>query len=190
MNTHSVRVVLFGFLATIILVASQGCVSSPRRGPDGRPHKVRPHHHRDGLAIPVTTPVIVQKRATPPEERRRKALRKGMQLGTQTVDFETAWPTGLTGTATLDVRCYPAYLDEVSGVFYVANDTTTLAVFGGTTAATVSFSNSNPPTSLRASVDVNIDNESGNFFYLGVGKSIPSGGNTYTFSGGMILTKP
>lgn len=135
-------------------------------------------------------PVIVQKRSTPSSSKKKQTARS-VSLGTETVDFQVAWPSGLTGTATLNVKCYPAYLDEDSGTFYVANDSDTeLPVFGGLTSATVSFSNSNPPASLQASVDLNLDNQSGNFFYLGVGKSIPSGGNTYTFTGGMILTKP
>lgn len=188
MNTHSVRVVFCGFLAAIVLIASQGCVSSPQRAQDGRPREIRPQQQRNGLKSTVQATVVVQKRSTPSSG--KKALRKGMLLGTQTVDFQVAWPSGLTGTATLPVKCYPAYLDAYSGQFYVSNDPLPLSVFGGTSSSTVSFSNSNPPDSLKASVDVNLDSQSGNFFYLGTGASIPSGGNTYTFQGGAILTKP
>ncbi len=113
-----------------------------------------------------------------------------MLLGTETLDLQIAWPTGLTGTATMPVQCYEAFIDEDSGTFYVGSDSTPLAVFGGTTSASVTFSNSNPPTSLRGSVDVNLDSQSGNFFFIGAGTSVSSGANTYLFRGGTILTKP
>lgn len=187
MNTHSVRFVFCGFLAAIVLVASQGCVSSPRPGADGRPPTVRPQYQKDGLTIPVTTPVVVQKRApTPTPSLKKRALRTNVALGTQTIDFQVAWPTGLTGSQTLPVKCYEAVLVEDSNTFLVSNETSALNVFNGSGSTTITLSSSSP----TASVSVNLDNVSGNFFYLGTGKTVTSGGVTYDFKGGMILTKP
>jgi hypothetical protein len=184
MNTQFLRLVVCGVLTALVMVASQGCTSTAHRGHDGRPHKIRPHHHKDGLQQTTPVVIVVQKRATPSAAKRRQALTSN--LGTQTIDFTAAWPSGLSSGVTVPVKCYKAILDEVSGTFEVYSDSTPLPVFGGSSSTTVTLSSGTP----TGSVSINVDNQTGNFFYIGAWKDVASGSNTYSFHGGMILTKP
>ncbi|MGV3532069.1 MAG: hypothetical protein ACO1QR_06835 [Chthoniobacteraceae bacterium] len=183
MNTQSLRLVVGGLLAALVMVVAQGCSSTGNHRRDGRPHKIRPHHDESGLQQ-VQTVVVVQKRSTPSAAKKRRAALTN--LGTQTIDFTTVFPSGCPTPVTLHVKCYSAVLDNSGTPYYLYNDETALPVFGGTSGATVQVSSSNP----TGSVNINVDNQSGNFFYIGASGSTTSGGNTYNFTGGMILTKP
>lgn len=187
MNTQFLRLVVCGVLAAIVMVASQGCTSTTaHRGRDGRPHKIRPHHHKDRLQQTQPVVVVVQKRATPTPSAGKRRLARNLTLGTQTIDFSVAWPQGCASNAPLVVKCYEAYIDNVSGTYYVSNDSTPLSVFGGQSQATVTLSSTTP----TGSTSINVDNQAGNFFFIGAWKDVTSGSNTYSFHGGMILTKP
>jgi hypothetical protein len=183
MNTQSLRLVVVGLLAALVMVVAQGCTSTGHHRHDGRPHKIRPRHDESSLQQ-VQTVVVVQKRSTPSAAKKRKAALTN--LGTQTIDLTAVLPSGCPTPMNLTVKCYSAVLGSDSGVYYVYSDEDALQVFGGSSSATVSISTSNP----TASVSINVDNQSGNFFYIGASGSTTSGGNTYTFTGGMILTKP
>src|SRR5690606_26087157 len=106
--------------------------------------------------------------------------------GTQTIDLATTFPSGCPTPLSLLVKCYPAVVGADGTFLYAYSEETALPVFGGLSSATGQVSSSNPTASVR----VNVDNQSGNFFYIGASGSAQSGGNTYNFTGGMILTKP
>ena len=183
MNTQSLRLVVGGLLAALVMVVAQGCSTTGHHRRDGRPHKIRPRHDESSLQQ-VQTVIVVQKRSTPSAAKKRKAALTS--LGTQTIDLTAVLPSGCPTPVTLTVKCYPAEIDNSGTPYSVYNESNALYVFGGSNSAQTTVSSSNP----TGSVSINVDNQSGNFFYIGASGSAQSGGNTYIFTGGMILTKP